>query len=681
MKVTYLLAKKACFIPIVLVLFFHNIPSLLAQTSPILNLRTNTSTPALYDIYEISFDLATTYTGQDRFNPKVVDVSAVFTLPNGTYESMPGFFKQEESPQWAIRYAPRTMGEYRVTLIVTDTSGVHSLPDILSFTTAPPVNSGFIEVDPDNPARLRTSNGDSFVMIGVNTAWEDDLYSGGWDLGMVKTFDAMREYNMNFGRVFGGALWTAYFLEASGTQRERGYVRLYEGLGNYQLDAAKEGDIIFQNAKDRDIRFSYVLFDYLAFAKGFQWERNAYNSVNGGPCEVNTCFWTNPIAREFTKRLMRYIFARYGSFTSFGFTEFWNEVDNGTHNMWTADTQEDVLAWHKEMDAYWKSLDFYHHPTTTSYAWRDHQWPEDYNQYANSWPAMPYLDVVNQHRYPSNFGTVTVETWIDQIRWLQQSGTHIRPAYIGEYGVVGETATVRDPLGYYFHDGAWVPFFFAEAAGTNLIWRVDKLFRPHSPTADGYRAFGLFIQPEFKFLPYMKFFPPEPVVDTVQVGKYASSERALLLFRDFGADPTKNNGRDQPIVKGFKYTLRDLTDGKYVIEFWNTMTGEIISSVGGVSENGLMSFDVPSFQRALAVKVYPGEVVPGKSSTPAAGTVPPALSTSALPTVHSIVTQTVTSGQSETQGQSVSITSGIVLIIGAVVVFITLWRTRQHKSK
>lgn len=235
---------------------------------------------------------------------------------------------------------------------------------------------------------------------------------------------------------------------------------------------------------------------------------------------------------------------------------------------------------------------------------------------------MPYFDVVNQHRYPSNFGTVTVETWLDQVRWMQGSADHPRPAYIGEYAVVGETATVRDPFGHYFHDGAWVPFFFAEAAGTNLIWRVDALFRPTSPTSDGYRAFGAFIRPEFKVLPSMKFYPPEKVTANVQVGKYANKERALLLFRDFDADPVKNNTRNQPKVEPFSYTLQGLADGDYVIEFWHTMSGEVLSRAGAVSTNGAITFDVPSFQRALAVKVYAGTFVPTPTPAPSATPAP-----------------------------------------------------------
>lgn len=624
-------------------LFLFAIPSAFAQeATKFLNIETNTDTPPLYSIYEIGFDLSREYDTDGRFDPNTIDIQATFAGPNGVEETALGFFKQEASPQWAVRYAPRIAGDYSVTLQLTDSNGETILPDALSFSTSDSINSGFLDIDNNNPARLATSNGDGFVMVGINTAWEDDLYGDGWDMNMDITFDAMQAYNMNFGRVFGGALWTAYFIEAFGTQNERGLIRFYEGMGKYNLEAAADGDKLFQNAQDHGIRFSFVPLEHLAFAPGFQWERNAYNAANGGPCVENICFWTDPTALEYTKRFLRYNFARYGAYTSFGMMELWNEVDNGTHNMWTAETQDDVLSWHEEMDSYWKSLDFYGRPTTTSYAWRDHEWPEDFNQYENTWPAMPYFDVANMHRYPSNFGTVTVETWIDQVDWMNESGGKTRPAFIGEYGVVGESATVRDPNGFYFHDGAWAPFFFAEAAGTNLIWRVDALFRPTSPTSNGYRAFGAFIHPEFAVLPTMTFFAPEQLSDEVQVGKYASNERALLLFRDFAADPTTNFSADQPTADVGDFVLTGLDNGRYLVEFWDTMTGEIIDTISGESTNGELTFTVPPFQRALAAKVYQGELPPTPTPIPIDTPIPTTTATpTPKPTVTDLPTETV----------------------------------------
>lgn len=604
-----------------LVFAIGNTPTVSAQLTQFQNIQVNTSTPQLYAIYEISFDLSTTYSTEGRFDPNTVDVQAIFNGPGGVQESMPGFFKQESSPNWAVRYAPRVPGSYNVTLQVTDANGTNTVNNALSFTTSAPLNSGFIELDPANPARLMTSNGDQYTMVGINTAWEDDLPGGGWDLGMVQIFDKMNDYNINTGRVM-EAYWSAYYIEAYGEQYERGQTLTYEGLGKYHLTAAANLDTIFQNAQARDIRVIYSMLEHLGFTDYAQWGRNAYNSANGGPCAVASgCYLSNATAREYTKRFLRYHFARWGSYTSFGVMELWNEVDNGAHNVWTDATQADVWSWHQEMDSYWKSFDFYDHPTTTSLAWRDHEWPEDFNQSQHTWPVMSYFDITNQHRYPGSHGTVDEETWIDQIKWLQTTSGSVRPAFIEEYGWIGESATGMDPHGYYFHDGAWTPVFFAEAAGTNFIWRVDYLFQPTSPTFDGYKGLGAFILPEAPYMRSMSFIPEESLANNVGVGAYKNANRALLYFRDWDADATVNNGPNQPTENIGNYTLTGMNDGSYTVEFWDTMTGNILSTTSASSSGGSMTFAVPSFQRGIAAKVYNGAPVPtptpGPTSTPA----------------------------------------------------------------
>lgn len=612
-----------------------NLPQASALGTQFQNIQVNTTTPGLYDLYEISFDLSTTYSAEGRFDPNIVNVRAVFNGPGGVQETMPGFYKQDTSPRWAIRYAPRVPGNYTVNLLVTDSNGTNQVTNALNFTTGPAINAGFIQRDSQNPARLMTSNGNAYVMVGINTAWEDDLPGGGWDLGLVQTFDAMTNFNINTGRVF-QAYWSAYLIEAAGLQTERGQQFQYEGIGKYHLGASANLDTIFQNAKTRDIRLIYAVFEHLGFAPGAQWGRNAYNTANGGPCPDAQCFVSNAVAKEYVKRHLRYTFARWGAYTSFGVMELWNEADNGAHNMWTEQTQTAVLSWHQEMDTYWKSLDFYARPTTTSLAWRDHQWPEDYNQHQYTWPAMPYFDITNQHRYPSTFGTVTIDTFIHQVNWLKNSSGVARPAFIEEYGIVGETLTWQDPNGYYFHDGTWAPFFFAEAAGTNFIWRVDYLFRPTAPTFNGYKGFGAFIKPEFPYLRSMAFQEPQSLANNVKVGVYKNANRAILMFRDWDADPVVNNGPNQPTENIGSYTLTGMSNGTYTVEFWNTMTGAIISTTNVTASGGNLTFSVPAFQRAIAVKVYGGTVgptstptrtpTPGPSATPTrtpTATVPP----------------------------------------------------------
>src|SRR5690606_29242815 len=63
----------------------------------------NTTTPAMYDKYEISFNLNETY--DNPFDPEEVNVYATISTPGGGTEVVPGFYKSNSSPHWAVRYS------------------------------------------------------------------------------------------------------------------------------------------------------------------------------------------------------------------------------------------------------------------------------------------------------------------------------------------------------------------------------------------------------------------------------------------------------------------------------------------------------------------------------------------------------------------------------------------------
>lgn len=222
-----------------------------------------------------------------------------------------------------------------------------------------------------------------------------------------------------------------------------------------------------------------------------------------------------------------------------------------------------------------------------------------------TWESTTFLSVTNQHSFggvePKN--SRIVDTWISELRLQQIAGKISRPTFIAAYGTganKGQDNTEHDPNGYFYHDGAWVPFFFAHAAGSNLIWQVNGNFQPNGVTAQPYRVFGAFIKGELAYLPDMSYSNPLPLPDNIKMGRYQSEDRALLLFRDWDATFDIASPAERKIGR---YTLNGLSDGDYRIEFWNTMTGQVV--VTHATTNGdLLTFNVPPFHRALAVKVY-----------------------------------------------------------------------------
>jgi len=509
------------------------LPAAAATPTQIINPVPTTSAPALYGLYEIGFDLSTEYAGKDRFDPSVVDVRAAFRLPNGAIERVPAFYKQNTSPRWAVRYAPRASGTYSVTLEVIDATG-KSQSNGPSFTTSEPSGPGFLRT---SGLRLRTSNGDAFVINGVNVAWATDT-----DPTFDQAFNSLVQKNMNFARVWASANWDKHAIEyAPVAWQLKQRIETYGGLGSYHLSNAARADAIFANAAERGIYVQWVLASFGDFL--YSWKANAYNSANGGPCATETlatCFHTNAVAVAAWKNYLRYNFARWGAYSSFGMVEYMNELDQAIIYPKPQDVTQELpsVTWHRTMDTYWKQLDIYRRPSTTSFAWMDHFYPQ--RDLKMSWKQLSFLSVANQHRYfdpkrPQDSINI-VDTWLSEIAHMQTVGG-AKPAYFGEYGMAGEDSTsINDPNGYHFHDGAWVPFFFGQAAGTNLTWRVDNTFVPHGVTADGARAFGAFLKGEQRALANLPFRPSTTLTGNVRMAGYVGADRALLLVRDWDAN-------------------------------------------------------------------------------------------------------------------------------------------------
>ena len=143
------------------------------------------------------------------------------------------------------------------------------------------------------------------------------------------------------------------------------------------------------------------------------WEQNPYNLANGGFLSNATNFFTDPTARELTKRKLRYIVARWGYSTSIMGWELFNEVqftDAAYANQWT-----NIEAWHNEMASFLRSQDGYHHLITSSSVLNEPIWDQ--------------TDYYQHHDYPSDL--ITGIQGAPDISASQPVG----PDYSGECGI------------------------------------------------------------------------------------------------------------------------------------------------------------------------------------------------------------------------------------------------------
>ncbi len=567
-----------------------NLPVSHAAETILSSLSVNTSSPREFEMVEVAFNLSETY--DNPFDPTEVDVRASFLTPSGQTEVVPGFYKQHTSPNWAVRYTPRETGTHQFVIQVTDLNGVMQ-SSVMSFVAnAASEGRGFMTVKNN---RILDSHGKQIVLTGTNYAWS------------VSTSrhirDAMPLYkasDMNMMRVWQSCWWDNYALEyGEGISTwQQGIFMEYEGIGRYNLENAARMDQTFEAAEDNDIWIMLTLNSFGDFY--YDWEYHAYNTENGGPCywsNNDTDFWTNPVAIEYQKRLLRYNFARYGYSASLGMLEYWNEMDNRVN---TSDANR--VAWHAEMDAFWKSWDFYQRPTTTSFAWMDH----DNQSHQMSWHNLDMLDVGNFHRYLD--ATASTDAWLQNTSYLKEIMNN-KPIFCGEYGVVG---TNTPPLGF-VHDGTWYPFFLAGAAGAGMTWVVQDNGTPpaYFDIPAEYRAIysrlAGFIRPEEAYLPDMNHFYQDQQAFGTRVGGYRTGNRVVLLINDPQSPYDATTPR---VISGMQYQLEGMTDGDYTVSFYNTHTGAYIAVNGVQSSNGTLTLSIPDFSRDIAVKITDELIIP-----------------------------------------------------------------------
>ncbi|GMK44525.1 hypothetical protein PghCCS26_16530 [Paenibacillus glycanilyticus] len=544
------------------------------------NVTMNTSNPAMYDKYEMTFNLSSTYT--NPFNPDEVSVNATITTPSGTVESVPGFYKSNSSPNWAIRYSPRQAGVHSVVLSVTDASGTGTSSTYTFTAGGPGSNRGFMTAQGD---RFVDSFGSQLTLLGTNFAWNNTSDS----TAVTTEIPNLLPAKMNFLRVWYSCWWSSIAPEWGPiTANEAGLTINYAGIGKYQLDNQARMDQMLDTAAANGV---YIMLTMNSFGDMYyQWNVNAYNQANGGPStysENNADFWTNPTAISYQKKLLRYMFARFGYSRALGMLEYWNESDN------RVDTSAATRAsWHATMDNYWKSLDFYHHPTTTSFAWKDHA-----GSGQQSWETLTTLSATNVHRYDSSANVV--DAWEQQIDNLHALASG-KPAFIGEVGKADTDQTTDPTIDEYMHNALWGPIFRAGAAGGSLWWTFETGFALPASFKAIYTQLANFIQPEEDHLINMPFVDYGLQSNNTKIGGFKDNSRAYLWINDTQANHTVTS----PItVSGMSFTI-PMPNNYYNVTYYNTYTGTYgsTSSVQATGGNLVLN-NVPAFSRDIAVKI------------------------------------------------------------------------------
>ncbi len=347
------------------------------------------------------------------FNYAQTDIRVQILQPDNSTVSLPAFY--DGGTTWRVRHTPMQPGLYQITGITLNGSPltVTNLQPASWTVTGFPTGAGFVRVDPTEPRRFITSNGQRFFPVGQDVAWGYTNNTGGSYL-VTAIFAKMGAAHENWSRV-----WMTHFYDWQGLGLNLDWPEVGNTFGALSLTNSQHWDAIVAAADQNGIHFQMVLQHHGQYSStngsnvNPNWEQNPWNIANGGWLTNAAEFFTDPTAIALTKAKYRYIIARWGYSPAIMGWELFNEVqftDAAYANQWT-----NIEAWANEMATFIRSQDQYHHLITISSDLAAPIWDQ--------------TDYYQHHDYPSD-----LITGIRDAEDISSTQT-VAPDFSGECGI------------------------------------------------------------------------------------------------------------------------------------------------------------------------------------------------------------------------------------------------------
>ena len=298
------------------------------------------------------------------FDPDEVDLQAVFVDPGGAEHRAIGFWYQAYEralvggveqlapmgePHFRVRFTPDAVGDWTWWWEVRTPDGT-AQSAVRTLRVVPSNRHGFLRRSRRDERYLAFDDGTPYFAVGENLGWYDGRGTYAYDAWLA----ALAHQGANYARLWMPS-W-AMGVEWSDT-----------GLGDYtaRLDRAWQLDHVLRRAERRGIHVMLSLQNHGAFSARVnpEWAGNPYNAANGGPLAAPGAIFTDPEAKAWFKRRLRYVVARWGFSTAILAWELWNEADlvDGYRSGPSRD-------WHREMADWLRALDPHGHLVSTSFS-------------------------------------------------------------------------------------------------------------------------------------------------------------------------------------------------------------------------------------------------------------------------------------------------------------------------
>ncbi|CAN5429037.1 hypothetical protein BH10CHL1_BH10CHL1_49300 [soil metagenome] len=535
------------------------------------------------------------------FDPAQIDLQVRFTSATSKTVVAPAFWYQDfytktlqpkGAPLWRVRFTPNEAGTWRAQAELAQPKLV-SQP--LNFDVAPSSTTrGFIRINAQNPHYFAFDQGASnqfYFPIGLNIAWSNQQGQGVLQ-DYEHWLDQLSQNGGNIARVWMAA-WS-FGIEWNDT-----------GLGNYtqRQQQAWLLDQVFKMAEKHQVYILLTLLNHGPFSTSVnpEWDDNPYNAANGGMLKTPEEFATNPQAKAYFKRRLRYIAARWGYSPNLFAWEWWNEVN------WTPLADDALLGpWISEMTKELQKFDPYHHLVSTSYA----------NGANTKLWQMPELSFSQQHDYTGHDPILEFKTAFDDITKTAPN----KPLLMAEHGFSpadGDSSLAFEQM--HLHNGIWAAPFIGYA-GTGMYWWWDTLFDKNKLWTE-FKGIADFMQGE-------DLAAMHPTTATItskgaQALALQNERRAMVWVRSdgYGVDaaqaayskaikqaiktkiPLKNWQYTPPLVENLTLALSGLKDGNYTVRWFSPSSLQWEAEVAVQVKNGKLTLPIPPLQQDWAVKV------------------------------------------------------------------------------
>ncbi len=523
-----------------------------------------------YESLTLSVTLEAQY--DNPYDARQVRLEGVFTAPDGTSMTMPGFWDGEAV--WQVRFTPSQEGEWTYALTVTDGRGT-SLPNEGKINVTASDRHGWLQagnwVDLDYSGHyLVHHDGTPFYGLGHCDAL--NILISGFSLeNGVGLFDQMNAAGENY------VVWWPLYSNSP----------ISSSYSDYSLPSMKVIDAVVADAQKKGIFLIFTVWDHPnlrddthAWGTG-NWTRNGFNQLG----DINS-FFTSEEAWAWQENFYRYIIARWGYSPAIGMWQTVSEI-NGTN----AYEQKD--PWHKKVNDYFVENDPYRHPTTASQSGggADISWVEGH--LVMDAPQVHIYDPLNDN--PVGAASVLAE-WTT-VMWNETA----RPNWVGEFGTPGNN--------YYpelFHNSIWAALA-AGAAMTPAEWNSGGSWGEMTPEmlADLNRL-GQFVED----IHLAELNPSQLQITSLdpQVRGWgvAGDNGGLLWVQDFSLEGKSIEEIRAGVTtrQGTQVDIDGLFNGTFTITPYDTWQGAWLTAFELTCMDGQpCRVDLPDFKADMAFKI------------------------------------------------------------------------------